>query len=154
MQKKWKYEENMQFYMQHMQKSIYCTFCIYMHSPLYWWLATSLPHQCPPPQRLRSPCDANQGALDWRNFRANGQKENAASFFCLCCLDRAVMVLAELHVTISKFSGLELEAQVHCLPWLKHLCQVWTRSEIWNIHLSLKYTSFSVIKWIKWIKWY
>ena len=92
-----------------------------------------------PQQRLRSPCYANlhyRGALDWRNFRANGQKENAASFFCLCCLDRAVMVLAELHVTISKFSGLELEAQEHCLPWLKHLCQVRTRSlskpEIYN----------------------
>ena len=28
---------NMQFYMQHMQKSIYCIFCIYMHSPLCWW---------------------------------------------------------------------------------------------------------------------
>ena len=46
------------------------------------------------------------------------------------------MVLAELHVTISKFSGLELEAQEHCLPWLKHLCQVRTRSlskpEIYN----------------------
>ena len=31
---------NMQFYMQHMQKSIiiwlYCIFCIYMHSPLCW----------------------------------------------------------------------------------------------------------------------
>ena len=26
--------QNMQFYMQHMQKSIDCIFCIYMHSPL------------------------------------------------------------------------------------------------------------------------
>ena len=55
MQKKWKYEENMQFYMQHMQKSIYCTFCIYMHSPLYWWLATSLPHRCPPSNAYAPP---------------------------------------------------------------------------------------------------
>ena len=28
---------NMQFYMQNMHKSIYCIYCIYMHSPLCWW---------------------------------------------------------------------------------------------------------------------
>ena len=27
---------NMQFYMQNMHKSIYCIYCIYMHSPLCW----------------------------------------------------------------------------------------------------------------------
>ena len=29
---------NMQFYMQNMHESICCIYCIYTHSPLYWWL--------------------------------------------------------------------------------------------------------------------
>ena len=39
---------NMQFYMQNMHKSIYCIYCIYMHSPLCWWNSESHLHlHCP-----------------------------------------------------------------------------------------------------------